>query len=85
MMLCEGAVPDWAANFLRGWKGAGPHWRLPGRASSRRLFGDSLTERFGPVANVRGGAALAAAGLAVAIPGGTASATLAGFVLAGFG
>ena len=50
-----------------------------------RLAGDALTVRFGPVALVRRGALLAAAGLGAALLAGDSIAALAGFACLGAG
>ncbi len=91
VLLAEGAVNDWAAVYLDNELGAGGATAAAGLAvfslamGFGRLFGDRLSERLGPVRLARGGASLAAAGLATALIAGTPGAALAGFACAGVG
>jgi predicted MFS family arabinose efflux permease len=89
--LTEGAVMDWSAVFLTDQRNqdegpAGLGFACFSIAMAvGRLTGDRLVARLGPVAVMRGGAALAAAGLAGAVALPWPEAALAGFVLVGFG
>ena len=91
VLLAEGAVNDWAAVYLDHELGAGGATAAAGLAvfslamGFGRLFGDRLSERLGAVRLARGGASLAAAGLATALIAGTPGAALAGFACAGVG
>ena len=91
VLLAEGAVNDWAAVYLDHELGAGAATAAAGLAvfsltmGFGRLFGDRLSERLGAVRLARGGASLAAAGLATALIAGTPGAALAGFACAGVG
>lgn len=89
--LAEGAVLDWSAVFLRFSRGFDPAMAGNGYAvfsvamALGRLTGDKVTQRLGPVAMMRYGGILAAAGylLAVSVPHGWAG--LLGFALVGLG
>ena len=91
VLLGEGAMADWSAVYLSGPLGTGPGLAAAGFAAfsaamvAGRLLGDRLIARFGPVALVRAGAVVSAAGLggslAVAHPAGA----LVGFGCAGLG
>jgi hypothetical protein len=91
VLLGEGAMADWSAVYLDGTLGTGPGLAAAGYAvfsmamAAGRLFGDRLTARFGPVPVVRTGAAVAAAGLGVALAAGHPAFALAGFGCAGAG
>ena len=91
VLLAEGAVNDWAAVYLDHELGAGAATAAAGLAvfslamGFGRLFGDRLSERLGAVRLARGGASLAATGLATALIAGTPAAALAGFACAGVG
>lgn len=91
VLLSEGAVNDWAAVYLRGDLGSGEGLAAAGLAAFSltmgfgRLTGDRLAERFGPVRLARGGAALAAAGMTVAVVSGEQVAAIAGFAAMGLG
>jgi MFS family permease len=90
-LLCEGAAADWSAVYVdRSLAATAAVAGLAYAAFSvamvaGRLVGDALTERFGAPALVRGGALVAAAGLAVALLVGTPGAALAGFAALGAG
>ena len=73
MFLCEGAIADWGAVYLKQVLGAGP-----GQASAAyaafsvgmglfRLLGDKLTARMGPADTLRRGAFLGATALVLAL------------------
>lgn len=89
ILLGEGAIADWSAVYLS-------HLTGPGMAASGyavfsltmavgRLVGDRMRSRFGPVAVVRTGSALAAAGLGGALLAGGMVPALIGFAFAGAG
>jgi MFS family permease len=90
-LLAEGAVGDWSAILLDRETEAGPALAALGLAAFSltmgfgRLAADPLAERLGRVAVVRGGALLAAAGLALALAGGTAASGIVGFSVMGAG
>ena len=90
-MLAEGAAADWSAVYLSRSLGAAAALAALGYTAFSlamvvsRTVGDRLNARFGPVSLVRSGGLLAAAGLAVALVGGTTAAGLAGFAAMGGG
>ncbi|ASU84360.1 MFS transporter [Nocardiopsis gilva YIM 90087] len=71
--LAEGSALDWSSVYLHDTRGASPAVAAVGFAvfsatmAAGRLVSDRLSGRFGPVAVVRGGGMLAAAGLGVAL------------------
>src|SRR5262249_44678041 len=73
IMMGEGAMGDWSALYLRDSAGATEAQATMGYAAfsiamaAARFSGDALSARFGPVALVRTGSALAAAGLSLAL------------------
>ncbi|MGI5240904.1 MFS transporter [Dactylosporangium sp. CA-139066] len=91
LMVCEGAALGWGGIFLHETRGA----TLPVAAAAvtaytagqtaGRLAGDRLSLRVGAGPLFRSGAALAAAGFAVAVLCGHPYAAVAGFALAGLG
>ncbi len=91
VLLGEGAMADWSAVYLNGTLGTGPGFAATGFAAFSatmvvgRLLGDRLTSRFGPVALVRTGAAIAALGLGVSLLVANPAAALVGFGCAGLG
>ncbi len=91
VLLGEGAMADWSAVYLDGTLETGPGFAAAGYAAFSlamafgRLFGDGLTQRFGPARLVRLGGALAAVGLGVALAVGEPYIALAGFACAGAG
>ncbi|MEW6638435.1 MAG: MFS transporter [Actinomycetota bacterium] len=91
VLLGEGAMADWSAVYLNDTLGTGPGLAAAGYAAfsvamtAGRLAGDRLTRRFGPVALVRSGGTLAAAGLGISLLIGHPFAALAGFACAGLG
>jgi predicted MFS family arabinose efflux permease len=91
VLLSEGAVNDWAAVYLEGDLGAGEGLAAAGLAAFSltmgfgRLTGDRLAEWLGPVRLARGGAALAAAGMTLAVAGGRQAAAIVGFAAMGAG
>jgi MFS family permease len=90
-LLAEGAVGDWSAILLDRETEAGPSLAALGLAAFSltmgfgRLAADPLAERLGRPAVIRGGGLLAAAGLALALAGGTAASGIAGFAVMGGG
>jgi predicted MFS family arabinose efflux permease len=91
VFLAEGAMLDWSAVFLRSERGVSIARASLGYAAfsvamaTGRLLGDRITAALGPVAVVRYGGLVAAAGfvLATALPWPATS--LIGFVLVGLG
>lgn len=89
--ICEGAVIDWSALYLRTEHGVGIE--LSGFAFAAfsaamlagRLSGDALARRFGPVRLFRASLLLAAAGYLAAGTAGSLPVALAGFLVAGLG
>ncbi|MBO8194546.1 MFS transporter [Streptomyces oryzae] len=90
-VFAEGASMDWSGIYLADVTGA-----EPGLAASAytafactmalaRLSGDAVVRRFGPVATVRAGGVLAAAGAALVVAARTPPAAVAGFALIGVG
>jgi MFS family permease len=90
-LLSEGAVNDWAAIYLDDDLGSGEGLAAAGLAAFSltmgvgRLAGDRLTEALGPVRLARGGAGLAALGMATALAGDEAAMAIAGFAAMGLG
>jgi MFS family permease len=91
ILVGEGAMADWTAIYLRSVVATSVAEAAAGYAvfsafmAMGRLSGDPLCARLGPVWLVRAGALLGAAGLALAIAGGTKWAALTGFALVGAG
>lgn len=91
VLLGEGAMADWSAVYLEDTLGTGAGLAAAGYAAfslamtAGRLAGDRLNRRFGPVALVRSGGALAAAGLGISLAVAHPPAALAGFACAGLG
>lgn len=89
--VCEGAVIDWSALYLRQEHGADV--RLSGLAFAgfslamlaARFSGDALRARLGPVALLRASAAVSAAGFLLAGLAPSLPLALAGFLLGGLG
>lgn len=90
-LLTEGVVNDWSAVYLREIAGAGPGIAASGFAAFSltmaivRLLSDRIVARVGPVMFVRGAGAVATAGLALVLLGGTPLSGVAGFGLLGVG
>ncbi|EGX58466.1 MULTISPECIES: MFS transporter [Streptomyces] len=89
-LLGEGAAVDWSAVHLHslhsGEATAAAAYALYSAAmATGRLFGDRLTTRYGATTVVRGGAALAAAGLGAGLAIGTVPAALLGWTALGLG
>lgn len=91
VLLAEGAVADWSAIYLRDEAGASAAVAVAGYTAFSltmmvgRFFGDSLIARLGPVAMIRGGGLLVAAGLALALALRSAGGGVIGFALVGAG
>jgi MFS family permease len=91
VLFGEGAMADWSAVYLRDVNGAGPGLAAAGYASfsltmaTGRFIGDALIVRLGARRMVRGGGALAALGLLVAIVGAHPWASIVGFGAVGAG
>ncbi|WP_050779825.1 MFS transporter [Streptomyces sp. C] len=91
LMLCEGVANDWSALHLEGSLGAPAataalaYGAFATAMTAGRFLADRLTARTGPVAVLRYGAALAAAGLALAVAAPGVPAALAGWTLFGAG
>jgi MFS family permease len=87
----EGAMADWSAVFLRLAVGASEAQAALGYAVFSvamvltRLSGGIAVERFGPVATTRASAAIAFAGITLAMLGQTVPLVLTGFALMGVG
>jgi HAD superfamily hydrolase (TIGR01509 family) len=90
-LLAEGAAVDWSAVYLSHSLEATAVAAALGYAAfslamaGSRAVGDRLHARFGPVALVRGGGALAASGIALALMVGSIPTALAGFAAMGAG
>jgi predicted MFS family arabinose efflux permease len=91
VFMAEGAVLDWSAvllRFSRGWSAetAGLGYAAFSVAMAfGRLTGDSLTRRMGPVAILRYGSLVCAAGFLVAVAAPLGGLSVFGFVLVGLG
>lgn len=91
VLFCEGAIADWGAVYLREGLGSPPGLAATGYAvfallmAAGRLTGDWLTLRLGPGRIARGGGALVALGVALAIAAGAPAAAIVGFGLIGAG
>jgi MFS family permease len=90
-LVGEGAAADWSSVYLRDSLGSTAGFAAAAYASfaiamtAGRLFGDRLAARFGQILLVRASAALAAAGLAVALIAGHPIAGVLGFGCLGAG
>jgi MFS family permease len=89
--MSEGAVLDWSAIELRQKFSLSAHiagigyGAFAGGMALARFTGDALRSRFGPVALVRSSAALAAAGMIIALSGHDWVLCIAAYGLAGLG
>jgi len=90
-LLAEGSAADWSATYLAhsvrttaAVAGLGYAMFALAMATSRTL-GDRLNHRFGPVALVRAGGALAACGLTAALVANSVPVALVGFAAMGAG
>jgi MFS family permease len=90
-LLIEGASADWSGVYLKDELGTGAGMAALGFTAFSvtmtlgRLVGDRLVERFGPVAVVRAGGLVAAAGFGFALLVATPAAGLVGFASLGAG
>jgi len=90
-MLCEGAMGDWGALYLRRTLMTSESAAAAGYAvfsltmAAGRFAGDPLTHRFGPAALARSSGALAAFGVALAIAVSSPIAAYVGFGCVGAG
>jgi MFS family permease len=91
VLFCEGAIGDWSAVYLRESLLSTPAVAATGYAvfsllmAAGRLTGDALALRFGPARVVRGGGALVALGIAVAVASDLLALAIVGFGLVGAG
>ncbi|SMC06288.1 MFS transporter [Rubrobacter radiotolerans] len=91
VLVGEGAMADWSAVYLSGTLGTGPGFAAAGYAvfslamTVARFTGDRVTARVGAKRIVRGGASLAAVGLAAGLLAGNPYLALLGFGCAGLG
>ncbi|RST06846.1 MFS transporter [Streptomyces sp. WAC07149] len=91
LMLCEGVANDWSALHLEDSLGAPAataalaYGAFAAAMTAGRFLADRVAARTGPVAVLRHGAALAAAGLALAVAAPGVPAALAGWTLFGAG
>jgi predicted MFS family arabinose efflux permease len=91
VLFCEGAIADWSAVYLRESLQSTPAVAATGYAvfsllmAAGRLTGDALALRLGPAWVVRGGGALVALGLGVAIVSDIPVIAIVGFGMIGAG
>jgi hypothetical protein len=91
VLLCEGAIADWGAVYLRESLHSAPGTAATGYAvfallmAAGRLTGDELTLRLGPAWVVRAGGALVALGIGMAVLSSAPAIAIAGFGLIGAG
>ena len=91
VLFCEGAIADWSAVYLRESLHSTPAIAATGYAAfsllmaAGRLAGDALALRLGPAWLVRGGGALVALGIGVAIVSDVPVIAIVGFGLIGAG
>ncbi|MET8771393.1 MFS transporter [Streptomyces sp. NPDC004658] len=91
IMLCEGAANDWSVLHLKTVVGAPEstaafaYGTYAATMTIGRLLADRISARFGPVAVLRYGSALAAAGITVVAFSPWVWAALTGWALFGFG
>jgi MFS family permease len=91
VLLCEGAIGDWSAIYLREHLGSSPAVAARGYVvfalamTAGRLMGDELTRRVGPAAIIRGGGVLLLIGLAIILLSPVPWLAILGFGLVGAG
>jgi MFS family permease len=91
VLLCEGAIADWSAVYLREGLGSAPGIAATGYAvfsllmAAGRLTGDELALRLGPAWVVRAGGALVALGIGLAVGSALPAIAIIGFGLIGAG
>ena len=89
--LGEGAIADWSAVFLTVVAAADQaeaalgYFVYSGAMMAARLTAPRVIDRFGPISTARAAGLVAAAGLGLAIFGGSLATGLAGFALVGLG
>lgn len=89
--LCEGAMADWTALFLRDERGVAAGTAALGYAAfavamtAGRLGGEAAIRRFGPVRVLQLGGLASAAGIVAAVVVAAPAAALVGFGLVGLG
>ena len=89
--LCEGAMGDWSAIYLRQVLHQTPSFSTLGYfafafvMTSTRFFGDSILHRWGPSVTMRTGSAIALVGMAAGLLSGIPIPTIIGFACVGFG
>jgi MFS family permease len=90
-LICEGAIGDWGAIYLREWMGAPAGTAAFGYSvfalmmAGGRFAGDWLTTRFGSGHIVRAGGGLVVLGIALVLFGGVPAVAIAGYGLVGAG
>ena len=90
-LLIEGASGDWSGVYLRDELGTSAAVAALGftafnlTMTAGRIVGDRLVDRFGSIAVVRAGGAIAAVGFALALAAATPVAAIAGFACLGAG
>lgn len=90
-VFAEGASADWCAVYLRDVVGANPataaaaYTGFAAAMALGRLVGDRVVARFGPVATVRTGGALAMAGAVLVVGARVPALAIPGFALIGLG
>lgn len=90
-VFAEGASADWCAVYLRDVAGASPataaaaYTGFACAMAAARLTGDRVVARFGPVATVRAGGALASCGAVLVVVARTPLLGIPGFALIGLG
>jgi MFS family permease len=90
-LVCEGAIGDWGAIYLREGLNSTRGLAATGYAvfallmAAGRFTGDSLTMRFGSARLVRSSGILVVAGIALALVSNTPWTAIAGFALVGAG
>jgi MFS family permease len=91
VLLCEGAIADWSAVYLREGLHSAPGIAATGYAvfsllmAAGRLTGDTLAQRLGPARVVRAGGGLVALGIGLAIGSAVPAIAIVGFGLIGAG
>lgn len=91
VVLMEGAMSDWSAIYLRDTVRSGAGLAAVGYGAfsvamaTMRFSGDALTAHYGPRTLVRVSGGLGVLGMALALSGLWAPATIAGFTLVGLG
>lgn len=90
-LICEGAIGDWGAIYLREWMGTPAGMAAAGYSffalmmAGGRFAGDWLTTRFGSGSIVRSGGVLVVLGIVLVLFGGVPLVAIAGYGLVGAG